>query len=722
MENNIIPQKITDTLRENYMPYAMSVIVSRAITEIDGFKPSHRKLLYTMYKMGLLKGGRVKSADVVGQTMRLNPHGDMAIYETLVRLTRGNMSLLHPLIDSKGNFGRAYSRDMAFAASRYTEVKLDEICTLIFENIDKNSVDFIDNYNGTMKEPVLLPTVFPNVLVTANQGIAVGMASNICSFNLEEVCKTTIELIKNENFDITKTLIAPDFSTGGELIYNKAQIDKIYKTGTGSIKVRSKYTFDKKNNCIDVYEIPYTTTIEAIIDKIILLIKSGKIREINDVRDETDLKGLKITIDLKKGVDPDKLMHRLFSMTPLSDNFSANFNLLINGTPKLLGVKEIIQEWLIFRTDCICRETVYEIDKKSEKLNLLNGLAKILLDIDKAISIIRHTEEEKDVLTNLMDGFTINQEQAEYIAEIKLRNLNKQYLLNRINERENLEKEINDLKLMLDNDALVKKRITKELKEVIKKYGKQRTTDIVYVDDIPVFENDDFIDDFNLKVFLTKEGYFKKISLVSLRTAGNQKLKDDDDIVQEIETTNKSEMLFFTNQQNLYKMNVYDIPDHKASGYGEYLTNLLSLQEDEAVVYMVNTKDYVGNMIFGYGNGKLAKVPLESYKSNRKKLVNSYFNGESLSFIKYAEEDCNVLLVRSDDRATLVNTSLIPLKVTKNTKGVQAITLTKRTTLSKMIDEDRLSDFDLTEFNANKVASSGNFIEDSNLLDLVHKI
>ncbi len=718
-ENNLIPMKITDTLRENYMPYAMSVIVSRAITEIDGFKPSHRKLLYTMYKMGLIKGNRVKSADVVGQTMRLNPHGDMAIYETLVRLTRGNMSLLHPLIDSKGNFGRVYSKDMAFAASRYTEVKLDNICELIFRNIDKNAVDFIDNYNGTMQEPLLLPTVYPNVLVSANQGIAVGMASNICSFNLKEVCDTTIELIKNPNHDILSTLKAPDFPTGGELIYDEATLRKIYKTGQGSFKVRGKYTYDKKNNCIDVTEIPYTTTIEAIIDKIITLVKTNKLREINDVRDETDLKGLKITIDLKKGTDVEKLMHKLYKMTPLEDSFSCNFNLLINGRPQLLGVGSILEEWLIFRTSCITRETVYEIDKKEKKLNLLNGLSKILLDIDKAIKIIRDTEQEKDVIPNLMTGFSINEEQAEYIAEIKLRNLNKEYLLNRISEKDALEKSIADLKKLLESDKLLKKQIIKELKEVSKKYGTDRQTTIIHPDDIKTFEDEQFIDDFDLTLFLTNDGYIKKIPHASLRMSNNQKYKDNDFLLQSIETRNKSTILFFTNEQNVYTVNTFDLPNQKASNLGDYLGNIVGLDNDEKIIYMINTTEYDGHMIFGFKDGRLAKVPLTSYKSNRKKLQNCYYKGEDLLFIKHSIQDFDILMLRDDLKATVFNTSLVEPKSTKSTRGVKALGLKKDSYCSMITDTTEFNDFDLSYYTSNKLTTGGHFITD---LDLNKKI
>ncbi len=710
--NNIKNQKITDTLKENYMPYAMSVILSRAIPEIDGFKPSHRKLLYTMYKMGLLKGNKVKSADVVGQTMRLNPHGDMAIYETLVRLTRGNDSLLHPFIDSKGNFGKVYSRDMAFAASRYTEVKLTNICELIFRNIDKDAVDLVPNYNGSTTEPVLFPTVYPNILVTPNQGIAVGMASNICSFNLKEVCDTTIAYIKNENCDLFKTLHAPDFSTGGELVYNQKQLEKIYKTGTGSFKVRAKYNYDKKNNCIEITEIPYTTTVEAIIDKIVTLVNSNKVREINDVRDETDLNGLKIAIDVKRNIDVEKLMHRLYAQTPLSDTFSCNFNILIGTTPRTMGLKEILEEWLIFRTECITREICFDIAKKEKTLDLLNGLSKILLDIDKAIEIIRHTEEEKMVVPNLIDYFKINEEQAEYICEIKLRNLNKEYLLRKVNERDSLQEELIDLKKYLENDKLIKNRITKELKEVSKKFGSDRRTTIVHEDDVVTFDDEHFIDDYALTVFLTNEGYFKKIPQISLRSASNHKLKDDDYIIQTIETTNKNEILFFSDQQNVYKAKLYDLEDCKASLMGSYLSNILGLDKDENILYMVVTSDYKGDMIYGFENGKCAKVPLNSYetKVNRKKLVKAYSASSPIKYIEYAQKDFDMVIRRDDDKIMFVNTSLIPVKATKTTVGVQVMNLKKGSTVKSIKHATTEDVAKLETYRSTKIPMTGHFI------------
>ncbi|MCL2592523.1 MAG: topoisomerase IV, partial [Defluviitaleaceae bacterium] len=640
-DKNIIEQQITDTLELNYMPYAMSVIVSRAIPEIDGFKPSHRKLLYTMYKMGLLSGERRKSADVVGQTMQLNPHGDGPIYETLVRLTRGYAALMHPFIDSKGNFGKVYSRDMAYAASRYTEVKLASICTEIFKDIDKDTVDFIDNYNGELKEPVLFPTTFPNLLVTPNTGIAVGMASTVASFNLKEVCEATIQYIKNNDVDISKYLLAPDFSTGGSLIYNKKDMEKIYETGRGSFKVRGKYRYDKKNSCIEIYEIPYSTTIEAIMDKTITLVKSGKIRDITDVRDETDLKGLKIAIDIRKSSNPELVVQKLYSMTPLQDSFSCNFNLLIDGQPRTLGVKEIIHEWVRFRKNCIVRQIKYSISKKTERLHLLTGLSKILLDIDKAIAIIRNTEEDSKVIPNLMDGFDIEKLQAEYVAEIKLRNLNKEYLLNKVSEKDALEKEIADLKNTLGDEKKIDTIIIKDLKEVSKKHGMDRQTEIIYEEEIQTISEDDFIEDYPLKIFLTKQNYFKKISLVSLRSSGEQNIKEDDEIVEEFETTNKSELLFFSNKHNVYKQKAHEMPDSRASALGDYLPNLLKMDEDEKILYIAATTDFKGFMIFGFENGKIAKITMDSYstKLNRKKIINAYSNKDKIIFIDYILED-----------------------------------------------------------------------------------
>lgn len=713
-KNKIINQHIIETLESNYMPYAMSVIVSRAIPEIDGFKPSHRKLLYTMYKMGLLNGNRVKSADVVGQTMRLNPHGDSAIYETLVRLTRGNDSLLHPFIDSKGNFGKVYSRDMAYAASRYTEVKLANICTEIFKDIDKNTVDFIDNYNGSTKEPILFPTTYPNLLVTPNQGIAVGMASSIASFNLKEVCSATIAYIKNRHIDITKYLLAPDFSTGGELVYDKKEIEKIYETGKGSLKIRGKYRFDKKNSCIEIYEIPYSTTVEAIIDKIVALVKSNKIREISDIRDETDLKGLKITIDIKRNTDPNLLMHKLFSSTSLRDNFSCNFNFLINGKPRTMGVKEIIHEWLNFRKQCLQRQITFDIEKKSEKLQLLIGLSKIILDIDKAIKIIRDTENEESVIPNLVKGFNIEESQAQYICEIKLRNLNKEYLLNRINEKSKLEEDINNLKNIIGNQKNIESLICKELKEIIKKYGTHRRTDIIYEDKSFDISQEVFIDDYGVKLFLTKDSYFKKISLASLRSASEQNLKQDDKIIQEVETTNKNDILFFSNKFNVYKAKVYELTSCKASTLGEYLPNTLNMEENEKIIYMAVTMDYSGYMIFAFNNGKISKIQMTSYqtKVNRKRLINAYNNKATLIFISYILKETDLLAIRDDDKALLFSTEILPIKTTKNFSGIQVYKLKKNSIMSKVLLTSKLGIKNLEYYRTNKLPHVGQFIKE----------
>ncbi len=672
---NHIEQKIIETLEKNYMPYAMSVIVSRAIPEIDGFKPSHRKLLYTMYKMGLLTGGRTKSANIVGQTMKLNPHGDGPIYETMVRLTKSNGALLHPYIDSKGNFGKQYSKDMKYAAPRYTEAKLDKICEELFRDLDKNTVEFVDNYDGTMKEPTLLPTTFPNILVNPNQGIAVGMASNICSFNLKEVCEATIEYIQDEEVDIGKYLKAPDFSTGGQLIYNEKEMAEIYKTGKGSFKLRASYKYDRENSCIEIYEIPYTTTTEAIIDAIIDLVKGGKIKDITDVRDETDLEGLKITIDIRKNADPDALMNKLYKLTPLQDSFSCNFNILINGRPKVMGVKAILREWTDFRINCIKRQLLFDIDRKSEKLHLLYGLRKILLDIDKAIRIIRETELESEVVPNLMKGFGIDQVQAEYIAEIKLRNLNREYILNRVDEVGSLEKEINELKETYSDEGKIKKIIIKQLKEVAKKYEQPRRTQIVYDDEIEEITPDLLIEDYNLKLFLTEQNYLKKIALTSLRANPEHKLKDDDRIIQEVETHNKADLLLFSSKQTVYKLKIYEINDCKASSLGEYLPNLLEMDEDEKILYMVATDDYKGYLLFSFENGKVAKIDLASYatKTNRKKLANAYSDLSPLVNIMHIIEDMDLVAFSSINKALVFNTSAINSKTTRNSQGVQVL-------------------------------------------------
>lgn len=676
----IVEQPIVDTLELNYMPYAMSVIVSRAIPEIDGFKPSHRKLLYTMYKMGLLGNQRSKSANVVGQTMKLNPHGDQAIYDTLVRLSRGYSALLHPFVDSKGNFGKAYSRDMAYAASRYTECKLDSICSELFRDIDSNTVDFIDNYDSTIKEPTLLPVTFPSVLVNANTGIAVGMASNICSFNLSEVCDTTIKLIKNPNHDILTTLKAPDFSGGGILIYDKKVLSDIYSTGRGSFKVRAKYTYDRSSNCIDITEIPPTTTVEAIIDKIVELVKGSKIREISDVRDETDLSGLKLTIDLKRSTDPEKLMAKLFRMTPLEDSFGCNFNVLVGGMPRVMGVKELLGEWTNFRVKCVKRRINYNLDKASEKLHLLEGLEKILLDIDKAVRIVRETEEEAEVVPNLMIGFGIDEVQADFVAEIKLRHLNREYILKRTQDIEELEKTINELNELLADDKKILNLICDELKEVSKKFGKPRKTLIRYdvPDETENFEEE--VPDYAVTLFMTKEGYFKKITQLSLRMSGEQKLKEGDEIEQTIEATNNTEILFFTDCCQTYKAKASDFEDMKASLLGEYIPAKLGFDENENVAYMAITNDYKGFMLFFFENGKIAKVELASYqtKQNRKKLIKAYSNKSPLVSAVKIDDDKEFVMTSSAGRMLIVHSGSILPKTTKDTQGVNSMTL-KRT-------------------------------------------
>ncbi len=724
-DNSIIiinEQNITDTLEINYMPYAMSVIVSRAIPEIDGFKPSHRKLLYTMYEMGLLNKPRTKSSNVVGQTMKLNPHGDAAIYETMVRLTEGNASLNVPFVDSKGNFGKQYSKYMAYAAARYTEVKLAGVCNEIFSDIDKDTVDFIDNYDATTKEPVLLPTTFPNILVNPNQGIAVGMASSICGFNLKEVCDATIAFIKNPKTDLSEIMPAPDFPGGGEILYNKSEMDQIYYTGKGSFKVRSRYRYDKSNSCIDVYEIPYTTNIEAIIDKIIAIVKAGKIKDITDVRDETDLNGLKITIDIKKTANPETVMQKLFALTPLCESCPCNFNILINGRPKTMGVYEILDEWVKFRKDSILRMVAFDIKKKSDKLHLLEGLSKILLDIDKAISIIRNTEEEKMVIPNLMSGFKIDEIQAEYIAEIKLRNINKEYILNRLKELEGLKKDIADLKETLKSDAKVKKIIVSQLQNVAKKYGYERRSPIIY-DDVPVaISKEDLIEDYAVKFFLTDGNYFKKIPMVSLMRASDHKLKDDDFIAFEEEASNKDELLFFSNKFNVYKMKANDIPDTKASLMGEYLNNIIDMDADERIVFFCVAGDYTGHVVFAYENGKMSRIPLTSYqtKVNRKKLINAYGSKSPLVFAAKAKEDINIVLLRDYDKATLINSSLIPESITKSSNGVQIFTLKKNSVVSRGYLAENFKAKNVEYYRTKKIPSSGHFIidEDKELNDI----
>lgn len=675
----VVEQNIDSTIRENYMPYAMSVILSRAIPEIDGFKPSHRKLLYTMYKMGLLNGARTKSANIVGATMKLNPHGDSAIYDTMVRLSRGYEALLHPYVDSKGNFGKFYSRDMAWAASRYTEAKLDKICNELFRDIDKDTVDFVDNYYNTMKEPSLLPVAFPSVLVNTNTGIAVGMASNICSFNLKEICETTAALIRDPNHDVMQTLPAPDFIGGCQIIYDENALRQVYETGKGGIKLRARYQYDKSANCIDVLSIPSTTTCEVIIEKIIDLVKAGKIKDIADVRDETGIDGLKITIDLKRGADPDKLMAKLYRFTTLEDSFSCNFNVLIGGVPRVLGVKALLEEWIAFRIECVRRRTYFDRNKKAEKLHLLKGLEAILLDIDKAVKIVRETDEEAEVVPNLMIGFGIDEVQAEYVAEIKLRHLNREYILKRTAEIEALEKEIAELDEILKSKTRIKTIIVKELKEIAEKYGQPRKSIIIYEDIVSYTEEKDDVPDYPVNLFFTKEGYFKKITPQSLRMSSNHKLKDGDEIAQTCEFSNNGELLFFTDKCQVYKAKAADFADTKASTLGDYVPAKLGMDEGENAVYMVATKDYKGMLLFAFENGKLAKVPLEAYqtKTNRKKLTGAYSDKSPLAGMVFFTEDKEFLLKASSGRMLLIHSGAINLKTTRSTQGVAVMKLKK---------------------------------------------
>ncbi len=672
----IAEQAITETLETNYMPYAMSVIISRAIPEIDGLKPAHRKLLYTMYKMGLLGGKFTKSANVVGATMKLNPHGDSAIYETMVRLTRGNEALLHPLVESQGNFGKAYSRDMAYAAPRYTEVRLEPICAELFGDINKNTVTFVDNYDGELKEPTLLPAAFPSILVNPNQGIAVGMASNICSFNLREVCDATIAYMKNKDADILDIMPAPDFSLGAEIIYNRNEMSAIYETGRGSFKMRAKYTYDKANNCIDITEIPYTTTCEAIIGKIMDLLKANKLKEISDARDETGLSGFKLTLDLKRGTDPDELMLKLYKLTPLEDSFACNFNILIDAVPRVMGIKEILDEWIKFRMGCIRNGIKYDIDQKSRRLHLLMGLKKILLDIDKAISIIRHTELDSEVIPNLMAGFGIDETQAEYISEIKLRNLNKEYILKNVDNIEKLVKEIEELNRLLCSDKLIKSLIASQLKAIAKKYGQERRTTLTSSEELSEYKAEEHIEDYPLTIFFTRGQYLKKVPASSLRsTTSEHKLREDDEIIMTAESSNMSELLFFTDKCNVYKMKTYDMPDSKVAALGEYLPGILGLEQDEKIVYTVVTKDFEGFMLFTFENGKLAKVALKNYetKTNRKKLIGAYSDKSPICDICFIETDKDIVINIENDRILCLNTALVPLKSTKNTQGVQVV-------------------------------------------------
>ena len=676
-------QAISETLELNYMPYAMSVIVSRAIPEIDGFKPSHRKLLYTMYKMGLLTGGRTKSANIVGQTMRLNPHGDAAIYETMVRLAKGNETLLHPFVDSKGNFGKVYSRDMAYAAARYTEAKLDPICAEVFKDIDSDTVDMVDNYDATMKEPALLPTTFPNVLVSANQGIAVGMASNICSFNLREVCDTAIALMKNPDHDILETLPGPDFSTGGELLFDEAATREIYSTGRGSFKLRAKWRYVKDGNLIEITEIPYTTATEVIMDKVAELIKAGKIKEIADMRDETDLGGLKLTIDLKRGVDPEKLMQKLFRLTPLQDSFPCNFNILIAGMPRVMGVGEILDEWTAWRTDCVKRRIFFQIQKKEDRLHLLKGLERILLDIDKAIAIIRETELENEVVPNLMIGFGIDEIQANYVAEIKLRNINKEYILKQTRAIDDLEGEIADLRDTLNSPRKLKNVIIKELQAVADKFGQPRRTEILYDAQEAAPEEEDDVPDYGVTVFVSKEGYLKKMTAQSLRMSGEQKFKEGDSLSFSKETTNRAEFLVFTDRYQCYKSRLSDFDDGKASQLGDYLPQKLGFEAGENLVALVFCGDYKGFILFFFENGKAAKVPLSAYetKTNRKKLTGAYSDKSPLIKAVALDADEQMVVYSTDGRAAIFSTAQLLPKTTRNTQGVAVMTLKKKAAL-----------------------------------------
>ena len=706
---DVVEQRITDTLETNYMPYAMSVIVSRAIPEIDGFKPSHRKLLYTMYKMGLLNGARTKSANIVGQTMRLNPHGDAAIYDTMVRLSKGYGALLHPFVDSKGNFGKVYSRDMAWAASRYTEAKLSAICAELFRDIDSDTVDFIDNYDNTMKEPALLPTTFPNILVSANQGIAVGMASQLCGFNLGEVCDTTIAYLKNPDCDLTETLLAPDFPTGGEVICDVDALREIYSTGRGGVKVRARWRYDKKENLIEVYEIPYTTTTEAIMDKVAELIKAGKVREITDMRDETDLNGLKLTIDLKRGTDPDKLMQKLMKSTTLQDTMSCNFNVLIAGMPRVMGVRELLDEWCAWRTECVRRRVYFVMSKKKDKLHLLKGLKRILLDIDKAIKIIRETEAEADVVPNLMIGFGIDQVQAEYVAEIKLRNINKEYILKRVEETSTLQDEIEDLEDILARPARVKKIIVAELEDVRKKYAEPRRTGIVYGHEVEEYVEESAVDDYPVSVFLSREGYFKKITPASLRMNAEQKYKEGDVLAQSFETSNAAEVMFFTDRCQVYKTRLSDFDDTKASALGDYLPARLGMDEGESVVYMVLPGDYRGWMLFFFENGKAAKVELSAYRttSNRRKLTGAYSDKSPLRTALCLREDCELAVYSTEPRVLVFSTALLGSKTTRATQGVAVLTLKKKFTLDYACPAEATGIANLARYRARSLPAVG---------------
>ena len=711
----VVEQPITDTLETNYMPYAMSVIVSRAIPEIDGFKPSHRKLLYTMYKMGLLTGARTKSANIVGQTMRLNPHGDAAIYDTMVRLSRGYGALLTPFVDSKGNFGKSYSRDMSWAAPRYTEAKLSAVCGEIFKDIDSDTVDFVDNYDNTMKEPALLPTTFPNILVSANSGIAVGMASQFCGFNLKEVCDTTVAYLKNPDCDLTETLLAPDFPTGGELIFDAKAIEDIYNTGRGSVRVRAKYRYVKDQNLLEIYEIPYSTTVEAILDKVAELIKAGKAKEIADMRDETDLSGLKLTIDLKRGVDPDKLMTKLYKLTPLEDAFACNFNVLIAGSPKVLGVRQILEEWTAWRTDSVKRRIYFVLGKKKDKLHLLKGLKRILLDIDKAIRIIRETEEEAEVIPNLMIGFGIDQIQAEYVAEIKLRNINKEYILKRTQETDALRDEIDDLEDLLTNPQRVKKVIVEELNAAAKKYGEPRRTSIVYAHEIAQYApEEEQKEEYPVSVFLSREGYFKKITPASLRMNSEQKFKEGDALRQCFETTSNAEVMFFTDRCQVYKTRLGEFDDAKASVLGEYLPTKLKMDAGENVVFMVLPgPDYAGSLLFFFENGKAARVDIKAYQttSNRRKLTGAYSDKSPLACIRRLDEDCELAVYSNEPRCLIFHTALLAPKTTRSTQGVAVMNLKPKYHLETVRLSEETSITNRTRYRVRAIPAAGALVK-----------
>ena len=721
LRGTVVEQPITRTLDENYMPYAMSVIVSRAIPEIDGFKPSHRKLLYTMYKMGLLTGGRTKSANIVGQTMRLNPHGDQAIYETMVRLAKGNESLLHPFVDSKGNFGKVYSRDMAYAASRYTEAKLAPICAELFRDLDCDAVDFVDNYDNSMKEPSLLPTTFPNVLVSANQGIAVGMASQICGFNLGEVCDTTVALLKNPDHDIASTLLAPDFPTGGQIICDPAELRELYRTGRGGVKVRSRWRYDKQANLIEIYEIPYSTSIEAILDKVAELIKAGKISEISDMRDETDLSGLKLAIDLKRGVDPEKLMTKLFRLTPLQDTVSCNFNILIAGMPRVMGVGEILNEWTAWRTECVRRRVYFVLNRKKDKLHLLLGLKRILLDIDKAIAIIRETEEEAEVIPNLMIGFGIDQIQAEYVAEIKLRNINKEYILKRTRETDALRDEIDDLEDLLNSPKRVKKVIVEELNAAAKKYGETRRTSIVYPHEITSYTpEEEQKEEYPVTVFLSREGYFKKITPASLRMNSEQKFKEGDVLRQSFETTSNAEAMFFTDHCQVYKTRLGEFDDAKASVLGDYLPTKLKMDAGENVIFMVLPgADYAGSLLFFYENGKAARIEMKAYQtaSNRRKLTGAYSDKSPLACIRRLDEDCELAVYSNEPRCLIFHTALLAPKTTRSAQGVAVMTLKPKYHLETVLLSEETSITNRTRYRVRAIPAAGALVKEEDSED-----